>query len=174
MLRLFSSVYDRARWLSAPGGSSSNSSSGSSNSSSISVQHGGGIDYFVSSSLFERGAASQCKYSERLLLQSGMTTHFARPPRPMFLSELTGGESGGESGGGDNTSAAVHARDHKHSYPNKIQFLRHLFQCRADGPHSHPPSPSLSLESRAVVCGWSDGQELLLLGVPQVCDSVCV
>ena len=43
------------------------------------VASAGGVDYFVSSSLFEdEGFAAQRKYSERLVLMKGMVIAFPR------------------------------------------------------------------------------------------------
>ena len=62
------------------------------------LKHVGGPDYFVSSELFETplsdvaGPASplnpQQQYSERLLLQRGMTTFFEHPPRALSVEEF--------------------------------------------------------------------------------------
>ena len=42
----------------------------------------GGIDYFVSSELFEAPFGGQRRYSERLYLMRSLTTCFMRPPAP--------------------------------------------------------------------------------------------
>lgn len=63
-------------------------------------EHIGGPDYFVSSVLFEKQYNEKCsssfchldnpqlQYSERLLLQSGLTTYFERPIAPFSVGQL--------------------------------------------------------------------------------------
>jgi hypothetical protein len=66
------------------------SSSNSSGSALISRAHRGGPDYFISSILFENhllpSLQQQQRYSERLILQEGLTTYFEKPELPFTLT----------------------------------------------------------------------------------------
>ena len=52
------------------------------------IYEGGGVDYFISSHLFEaEGYSAQRKYSERLILMTGMVSSFPLPPSPLQPSD---------------------------------------------------------------------------------------
>jgi hypothetical protein len=81
-----SGVLDYAAISSIPPGPSSNSSG----SRLISRASRGGPDYFISSVLFENHLIpplqQQQRYSERLILQEGLTTYFEHPEQPFPVS----------------------------------------------------------------------------------------